>query len=376
MVPDDIEDLHGSACARGEDVYTDPATGFQVFTARAHKRRGKCCGSQCRHCPYEHVNVPREPQCDSDETDEIPFSRKSPPLYTKTGDSGTSQIFTGERRSKNDPVFEALGCVDELSAFVGAAREECILQGGLATLVGELKKILSVLLDVGSNVATPRQDTASGARRLSRSRRERTAFEDKGTNAVSRLEKAIDSYAEILPPLGSFILVGGGRASAALHVSRTVCRRAERRVHSLPPGGVDGSVNIYLNRLSDFLFAAARFAAWNGGFEELQYSQGFSPSDSSGKRGNSGDTEYTPSRSISSSSESRPISKSQVAIQPSTKNGQAAEQPQECVQFSQVLRGRYSALVLFAAGVGSGAASVVLFSCFPSARCFFKRLTD
>mmetsp|Transcript_49100 Transcript_49100/g.98811 ORF Transcript_49100/g.98811 Transcript_49100/m.98811 type:complete len:373 (-) Transcript_49100:305-1423(-) len=279
----EIEDLHKYACDHGEKTYTDPSSCLQVFTAVGHKARGKCCGSTCRHCPFGYVNVPREPRgddtlsqetssadfkSDSEEIDSAPSSYL--PVYTRTGDTGTSQLFTGERRVKDDCVFEALGSVDELAAFVGAAREECTIQGGLEDLAEELKYILSTLLDVGSNIATP---NSPESRKLSSFKRQRTIFDDTGVLAVARLEEKIDYLSGILPPLTSFILASGGRASTALHISRTVCRRAERRVQVLRTA-IDAPVCIYLNRLSDFLFTAARFAAWKAGHKELEYSRG------------------------------------------------------------------------------------------------------
>ena len=190
----DIEDLHREACSRGDDFYIDPSTGFMVFTALIHTKRGKCCGSGCRHCPYEHVNVAKtsvaEPaklsagekapgdsgaaiyqrmqsedgDSDSDfdgdgnEKDAAEGnvtassdSRSSTAallrVYTRTGDRGTAQLFTGERRRKDDAVFEAMGAVDELSAAVGMAREACLRQPGCEVLAAELEFHLSRLLD-------------------------------------------------------------------------------------------------------------------------------------------------------------------------------------------------------------------------------------
>ncbi|KAL4646670.1 cob(I)yrinic acid a,c-diamide adenosyltransferase, mitochondrial [Arapaima gigas] len=181
-------------------------------------------------------------------------------IYTKTGDKGFSSTFTGERRPKEDPVFEALGATDELSSIIGLAREFCGEQGH--PFVEELYKIQCVLQDVGSNIATP----LSSARE---SHIKKTKFTGQ---PVSDLECWIDRYTEELPPLTSFILPSGGKSSAALHVARAVCRRAERRVASIVRSGeADADVARFLNRLSDYLFTVARYAALKEGHKEKIY---------------------------------------------------------------------------------------------------------
>ncbi|XP_056148870.1 corrinoid adenosyltransferase isoform X2 [Lampris incognitus] len=167
-------------------------------------------------------------------------SSRVPKIYTKTGDKGFSSTFTGERRPKEDHVFEALGTTDELSSAIGLAREFCIDKGHSFT--HQLDKIQCVLQDVGSNIATPR----SSARE---SHIKKTKF---GTQPVADLENWIDEFTEELPALANFILPSGGKSSAALHMARTVCRRAERR-------------------LSDYLFTVARYAAMKEGNEEKIY---------------------------------------------------------------------------------------------------------
>ncbi|KAM3826081.1 corrinoid adenosyltransferase MMAB [Vipera latastei] len=187
-------------------------------------------------------------------------SSGAPKIYTKTGDKGFSSTFTGERRAKDDRVFDALGTLDELSSAIGLSAEFGSESGH--AFVEELHKVQCMLQDAGSNVATP----ISSARE---SHIKRTSF---GEKPVLELESWIDKYSDQLPPLTSFILPSGGKSSAALHLSRAVCRRAERRVVPLVKAGeADGNVAKYLNRLSDYLFILARFSAKQEGKKEKIY---------------------------------------------------------------------------------------------------------
>lgn len=188
-------------------------------------------------------------------------SRRGVKIYTKTGDGGESSLFTGERRAKEDVVFHALGTTDELNSFVGLAREYC--EQSKNGLDEKLQMIQSLLLDIGANVATPRNAADADARLR------RTEFSDVH---VTTLEKWIDELDAELPPLKNFILPSGGLASSHLHVCRSVCRRAERLVTPLVKDGqASPAVGRYLNRLSDFLFVAARHAAKAEGKEEVIY---------------------------------------------------------------------------------------------------------
>jgi len=181
-------------------------------------------------------------------------------VYTRTGDKGTSALFTGERRAKNDPIFDALGCTDELSSHIALAREYALEYGH--PYAERLRRIQCILQDVSSLVATPK----SSARE---SHLLRVGFSQRHAD---ELEEWIDEYSMALPPLTNFILPGGGKASAALHMARTVCRRAERYVTPLVrERETDRQALIYLNRLSDFLFTAARLAAKLDGREETIY---------------------------------------------------------------------------------------------------------
>ncbi|XP_062873909.1 corrinoid adenosyltransferase isoform X2 [Trichomycterus rosablanca] len=162
--------------------------------------------------------------------------RPIPKIYTKTGDKGFSGTFTGERRPKEDQIFQALGTTDELSSVIGLAREFCLEKGHSFT--HQLDKIQCVLQDLGSNIAAPR----SSARE---SHIKKTEFS--GEN-VAELESWIDSYTDELPPLTNFILPSGGKSSASLHVARAVCRRAERCVAPIVRSGeADPNVSKYLN---------------------------------------------------------------------------------------------------------------------------------
>ena len=201
--------------------------------------------------------------------------------YTRTGDKGTTGLYSGERRDKDDPIFEALGCIDELNASVGLAVEfleqEARLAekrderdrnrdralAGTAQLGRQLEIVMSLLFDAGAAVATPR-DSAT----VSESRLRRTAFD---AGHVARLEGWIDEMDAQLEPIKRFILPSGGLSASQLHMARTLARASERRVWTLVKAGhTDESVGRWLNRLSDYLFVAARFSCKvNGGREKF-----------------------------------------------------------------------------------------------------------
>jgi len=190
-------------------------------------------------------------------------------IYTKTGDAGETGLYGGSRVAKDSARVEAYGTVDELNSVLGVAR--ATLSMGEQSGVGVdtlLARIQSELFDLGAELATPpaRLDTALGARI------------PLATDArVARLEKEIDCCEETLPPLKTFILPGGGTASAALHQARAVCRRAERRTVSLAhdeEGTVRPEVLRYLNRLSDLLFVLARQANHVAGVPDVPWTAG------------------------------------------------------------------------------------------------------
>lgn len=187
-------------------------------------------------------------------------------VYTKTGDNGTSMLFNLERRPKTDRHFTALGDTDELNASLGVVREHVQVAAGthpeLLPLSATLIEVQSRLFDVGSHLATPL--SSSDEKRLARA-----AFAEDHTRD---LEHAIDQLDSTLPPITNFVLPSGGLLSCHLHVARTICRRAERSTVALVADGeVDIGAQHYLNRLSDYLFVAARFASQAQGQEEILY---------------------------------------------------------------------------------------------------------
>lgn len=171
-------------------------------------------------------------------------------IYTKTGDEGTSMLFSGQRKPKDDAVFNALGCADELSSFVGLAREHCLEAGN--ALPAQLEEVQCRLQELGSHIATPRDSASDG-------RKARTGFE---AESVATLERWIDEMDEELPPLANFILPSGGQAGATLHCCRSICRRAERDIVPLiRDKKIEPEAYKFVNRLSDYFFTAARYAA-------------------------------------------------------------------------------------------------------------------
>lgn len=229
-----------------------------MATAMANRLYMRCIfwSGQCRQL-HRITHICRQDRSFASQSDD---ATRVPKIYTKTGDKGFSSTFTGERRPKEDSIFEALGATDELSSAIGLAREFCKDEGH--KFIEELEKIQCVLQDVGSNVATP----LSSARE---SHRAKTKF---STQPVLDLESWIDKYTEELPPLTNFILPSGGKSSASLHMARAVCRRAERSVAPIVRSGeADPDVAKFLNRLSDYLFTLARYAATKEGEAESIY---------------------------------------------------------------------------------------------------------
>jgi cob(I)alamin adenosyltransferase len=173
-------------------------------------------------------------------------------IYTRGGDAGDTSLATGARRRKDDLRVEAYGAVDETNAAIGVARLATAAEPALDAM---LARIQHDLFDLGAELATPRKPgeaTGNGEARLAILQ-----------SQVDRLEREIDTLNAALAPLKSFVLPGGTAAAAHLHVARVVARRAERVMVSLanaPDEVVDGPALRYVNRLSDFLFVAARYA--------------------------------------------------------------------------------------------------------------------
>jgi cob(I)alamin adenosyltransferase len=176
-------------------------------------------------------------------------------LYTRTGDAGETSLFDGTRVKKDDARIEAYGEVDELNACIGLARA-FDANGTFDAVLGQIQRDLFAL---GAQLADP------GERLAARVTKAVLADAD-----VTRIERLIDQLEAEVPPLRRFILAGGAPAGAAIHVARTVCRRAERRMVGLDPA-VDAVLLRYVNRLSDLLFVLARVVNHRAGAAETEW---------------------------------------------------------------------------------------------------------
>jgi cob(I)alamin adenosyltransferase len=176
-------------------------------------------------------------------------------IYTRTGDAGETSLLGGARVSKHDPRVDAYGEVDELNAWLGLVRASRVDPA----IDQELVQLQQDLFALGAQLADPGGKTAT-----------RVAKAIIADEHVSRLESLIDRLEAELPPLRRFILAGGTPAGAALHVARTVCRRAERRMVALDPP-IDAVLLRYVNRLSDLLFVLARVVNHRGGVPETEW---------------------------------------------------------------------------------------------------------
>ncbi len=176
-------------------------------------------------------------------------------IYTKTGDDGTTALGSGERRPKDDLRIETYGTVDEANAAIGLARADLLPE--FAELDAMLAAAQNDLFDLGAELATPPREGKPKAHEPLRV----------VTAQVERLERDIDALNAGLAPLRSFVLPGGSRAAAALHLARTIARRAERLMVTLArtePHGVGRPALVYMNRLSDLLFVASRYVNARG----------------------------------------------------------------------------------------------------------------
>lgn len=178
-------------------------------------------------------------------------------IYTRTGDDGTTALGTGERRPKHDLRVATYGTVDELNAAIGLAR---LHTGGFVEIEQMLARIQNDLFDLGADLCMPQPGRRGGeVLRVVESQ-------------VTRLEQDIDQLNQELQPLRSFVLPAGTPAAAHLHLARTICRRAERSMVELaarPDEAVSAPAIKYVNRLSDFLFVAARYANDKGAGDVL-----------------------------------------------------------------------------------------------------------
>jgi len=187
------------------------------------------------------------------------------PIYTRTGDDGSTGLFGNQRVAKDDARIEAYGTVDEVSSLLGLAAAELAAarptQGAASTTSftpSAIAAIQSVLFDLGADLATPGGD-ASVPRVIA---------------ATGQLERWIDESERQLAPLRTFVLPGGTRLAATLHVARTVARRAERRFWALcaaPDAAVPSELGVYLNRLSDLCFSWARLANAQAGETDVPW---------------------------------------------------------------------------------------------------------
>ena len=184
-------------------------------------------------------------------------------IYTKTGDSGETGLYGGVRVSKAHARVAAYGDVDEANAALGLARAALQPAADSADLIGMLEQIQRDLFALGARLADPQQKIA-----------DRVTKAVITADGIARLEGWIDTLDASLPPLRRFILAGGAPGGAALHLARTVCRRAERAMVALVAAEADAfepELLVYVNRLSDLLFVMARAANQRAGTPEIEW---------------------------------------------------------------------------------------------------------
>ena len=256
-IPPAAVEAHAAAVARGLQTYDDPATGYTVFTELAHRARGGCCGRMCRHCCYGWRNV----RAVAAAQDKVRASR----VYTRKGDGGRARL-VGSRDAETPKfatVYEAVGDVDELGVKLGIAAFHTTVEEGGVDVRSRLLKTQALLLDAGATL-TVVDRSGDGAYASAA----RDAFDDA---EIASLEEEVDALDAALPPLKNFVVATGPLACLALHDARVVCRRAERHVwrraeelkaeRLADDAARVAAVAKFLNRLSDYLFVAARGAA-------------------------------------------------------------------------------------------------------------------
>lgn len=170
-------------------------------------------------------------------------------IYTKTGDTGKTSLFGGTRVPKYDLRIEAYGTIDELNAYIGLVRDQQIDSHTSEVLLN----IQTELFTLGAMLATPPE------KELLKSGKERLNIEKTNSDKIELLENEIDLMNEVLPPMKNFILPGGHTTVSYCHISRCICRRAERITTQLSDEStINPQILVYLNRLSDYLFVLAR----------------------------------------------------------------------------------------------------------------------
>ena len=178
-------------------------------------------------------------------------------IYTRSGDRGDTELLDGTRVLKSDPRVEACGDVDELNAWLGAMRAHPGLDPDIEGILNHLQRDL---LALGARLADPEERIAGRVTKAALSEAD-----------VQRLETWIDRFEDELSPLRQFVLPGGSAAGAGLHLARTVCRRAERRIVALGTDRVEPESLAYINRLSDLLFVFARVVNRRAGVAETEW---------------------------------------------------------------------------------------------------------
>lgn len=174
-------------------------------------------------------------------------------IYTKTGDKGQTSLFDNKRVSKDDLRVESYGTIDELNSFLGLAKNYIVDKEAYEVIHGIQRK----LFDIGAELATANKEKVP-------------VITDE--NDIKYLEDMIDKYMSMVKKPNRFVIPGEGKGSAFLHVSRTVCRRAERRIISLAnQEEINPYLIKYINRLSDFLYALSRYV--EEGYEEIEFNK-------------------------------------------------------------------------------------------------------
>jgi len=178
-------------------------------------------------------------------------------IYTKTGDKGETSLFGGQRVWKDNTRISAYGTIDELNSVLGIAVNDISNK----ELLEVLNSIQNELFTLGSDLASPLEKE-----------NKKFTIPRVDLKFVERLEKLIDFFDEKLPPLKNFIIPGGTRGAALLHLARTICRRAEREVITLSKTElINEEIKVYLNRLSDLLFVLARYENFSSNHPDIEW---------------------------------------------------------------------------------------------------------